>query len=134
MKKIALWSACICLILGFAICPAAAETSGTNAPQNNRNLSSPEAAWNYFKTAMLLGNYDMALECCCPENNKFVQRITKFGEIKTRKVFMSVTSIEKIFQDKDTAKYKVYRDINGTKLTTFVSFAKIGEQWKIASY
>ncbi len=98
------------------------------------NLASPEAAWDHSRTTMLAGNYDVALECCCPDNTKIVERLQKFGKIKTKRVFRRVTSIEKVFQDNKAARYKVHRDVNGTNLTTYVSFARVEDQRKIAGY
>jgi len=132
MQRLIAWSVCFCIISGISL--AHAETLKENTGSNKLNLSSPEAAWDHFKTAMIAGNYAAALECCCPENTDFVQRLTKFGQDKTNRVFRSVTSIEKVFQDNRSARYMVHRSINGTNLTTYVSFAKIAGQWKIASY
>ena len=134
MKRLAVWGVYFCIILGLGISQAQSETLKEDTAVNRLNLSSPEAVWDHFKTAMLKGNYDLALECCCPENNNFVQRLTKFGQVKTNRVFSSVTSIEKVFQDNASAQYKVHRNINGTDLTTYVSFANIEGQWKITNY
>ena len=44
-----------------------------------------------------------------------------------------IKSIEKVYQDEESAKYMLHRDIKGKNFTTYISFAKIDNQWKINS-
>ena len=133
MKRMALISAAVCMIAAPGI--SFSQSEGQATLQQEANLSSPEATWNAFKKAVIQGNYDMALESfCCPEESKKVNRYKKLGAVKTNRIFKKIKSIEKVYQDEDTAKYKLHRDIKGANFTTYISFAKKDNQWKIHRY
>ena len=131
MKKIAALIVTLCMLVAPGI-SFSKSTDQTN--QQGINLSSPEATWNAFKKAIVKGDFDMALECCCPEESKKISRYKKLGAAKTNRIFKSIKSIEKVYQDEETAKYMVHRDIKGKNFTTYMSFAKIDNQWKINKY
>ena len=126
---------CCCTIL-LALCTANAQTEVNSGPTSLEatNLSTPENTWSMFRNALLEGNYDLAMEYCCPDKKKAVTRYKKLGKVKTRRIFRYITSIEKVYQDDNAAQYKINRDIKGKKLTTYMSFAKIDNQWKIDKY
>ena len=132
MKKIAMVFLTICMIIapGISFSPSAAQATS----RQGINLSSPEATWNEFKKAIVGGNYDMALKCCCPEESKKVSRYKRLGSVKTNRIFRTMKSIEKVYQNEETAKYMLHRDVKGRNFTTYISFAKIENQWKINKY
>ena len=131
MKRMALIIVTICMIAAPSI--SFSQSEGQATPQKV-NLSSPEATWNEFKKAVIQGNYDMAVEYCCPGESKKVNRYKKLGTVKTNRIFNTIKSIEKVYQNEDTAKYKLHRDVKGKNFTTYISFAKIDNQWKINKY
>jgi hypothetical protein len=121
-------------MLATCIASAQSEVQGINASSQEENLSTPEETWNQFRKALLEGNYDLAMEYCCPDKNKAVNRYKRLGKVKTSRIFKNIKSIEKVYQDDDVAQFMVHRDIKGKNLTTYMSFAKIDNQWKIDKY
>ena len=134
MKNILALISCCCIMLATCIASAQSEVQEKNASFQEKNLSTPEETWNQFRKALLEGNYDLALEYCCPDSNKAVTRYKRLGKVKTSRIFKKITSIEKIYQDDDVAQFMVHRDIRGKNLTTYMSFARIDNQWKIDKY
>ena len=132
MKKVTMAFLAICMIVapGIYFYPSAAQATS----QLGINLSSPEATWNEFKKALVGGNYEIALKCCCPGESKKVSRYKRLGAVKTNRIFRTMKSIEKVYQDEETAKYMLHRDVKGRNFTTYISFAKIDNQWKINKY
>ena len=131
MKRIAALIVTLCML----VAPDISFSKSTNqTTEQGINMSSPEATWNAFKKAVVQGNYDMALECCSPGESKKISRYKKLGTVKTNRIFKTIKSIEKVYQDEETAKYMVHRDIKGKNFTTYMSFAKIDNQWKINKY
>jgi hypothetical protein len=131
MNKIAAIIVTLCMMAAPGI---SFSQSTVQATEQGVNLSSPEVTWNEFKKAIVEGNYDMALECCCPGETKKINRYKKLGSVKTSRIFRAIKSIEKVYQDEETAKYMLHRDIKGKNFTTYISFAKIDNQWKINKY
>ena len=134
MKKIPTLISCCCIMLATCIAYAQPEAQERNTSSQEINLSTPEQTWNLFRKALLEGNYDLAMECCCPDKSKAVIRYQRLGKVKTSRIFRKITSIEKVYQDDDVAQFMIHRNIKGKKLTTYMSFAKIDDQWKIDKY
>ena len=130
MKRIAALIVTLCMI----VAPGIAFSKSADQTAEQVNLSSPEATWNAFKKAVVQGNYDMALEYCCPGESRKINRYKKLGSVKTSRIFKTIKSIEKVYQDEEKAKYMLHRDIKGKNFTTYISFAKIDNQWKINKY
>lgn len=53
---------------------------------------------------------------------------------KRESIVQSMQELKKIHLQKDTAKYKLTRNSNGSLLSTFVYFEKIDDEWKIKNY
>ncbi|NOQ67408.1 MAG: hypothetical protein GQ556_09380 [Desulfobacterales bacterium] len=53
---------------------------------------------------------------------------------KREGIVQSMQELKKIHLQKDTAKYKLTRNSNGSLLSTFVYFEKIDDEWKIKNY
>jgi len=134
MKRLAVWITCFSMMLGLSISVAQSETYQEKTAQQELNLSSPESTWNEFRNTVTAGNFTLAEACFYSSENRTVKRYKKLGKVKANRVFKTIKSIEKVYQDEDSAKYMVHRDINGKNLTTYVSFAKIDDQWKIDKY
>ena len=131
MKRIAAVIITLCMIVTPGI---SLSKSIDHKTEQQVNLSSPEATWDAFKKAIVQGNYDMALECFCPGQSNKVNRYKKLGTVKTQRIFKAIKSISKVYQDEETAKYRLLRDIKGKNFTTYISFAKIDNKWKIDKY
>jgi len=131
MKRIAALIVTLCMLVAPGI---SFSKSTDQTTEQGINMSSPEATWSAFKKAVVQGNYDKALECCSPEESKKISRYKKLGAVKTNRIFKTIKSIEKVYQDEETAKYMVHRDIKGKNFITYMSFAKIDNQWKINKY
>jgi hypothetical protein len=58
----------------------------------------------------------------------------KMRESKRMRILQAITSIKKVYQTEDWAKYKIIRDVNGVDVSSYVYFAKIDDLWKIDHY
>ena len=132
--RVILFIFCLGIVFGSPLVQAQPDMQERIDSQDTLNFSTPEATWQQFKNAMIAGDLDLALACCCPGSNRLLNRYKKFGKVKASRAFRSVKSIEKVHQDDASTQFRVNRDINGTQFTTYISFAKIDDQWKINKY
>ena len=96
MKRIAALIVTLCMLVAPGI---SFSKSTDQTTEQGINMSSPEATWNAFKKAVVQWNYDMALECCSPGESKKISRYKKLGTVKTNRIFKTIKSIEKVYQD-----------------------------------
>ncbi len=95
MKNILALVCCCCIMLATCIASAQSEVQGINASSQEENLSTPEETWNQFRKALLEGNYDLAMEYCCPDKNKAVNRYKRLGKVKTSRIFKNIIPLKK---------------------------------------
>ncbi|MDX2433327.1 MAG: DUF4878 domain-containing protein [Desulfobacterales bacterium] len=97
-------------------------------------FATPEQTWSQFKAAILEGDFDTAHKCCTDSKTKGILKFKKMTAEKRESIVQSMQELKKIHLQKDTAKYKLTRNSNGSLLSTFVYFEKIDDEWKIKNY
>ncbi len=133
MKRAAAVLSCL-LILAFFHFSLAIANSNNSKTLEEHAFATPEQTWDYFKSAILSGDFDTAHKCCCQDETKSVLRFEKMDAAKRKSIVDSMGKLEKIVQEENTAKYKLPRTSKGATFFTYVYFAKENGDWKIAGY
>jgi hypothetical protein len=124
----------ILLLLSLATVHVTWATANTDAGNPSQIFATPETTWTNFKKAILNSDFDTARNCCCEEKVSGVRKYEKMNLEKRKEIFSSMQELQKVQQHNNTAKYKLTRNINGSKLFSYVYFKKINNEWKIENY
>jgi hypothetical protein len=134
MKRTTYLLICTTLLIAALVSPGQSNTNkdmSLKGSPADQQFSSPEQTWTLYKNALLQGNYELAIKCCCPDKTKQVLIFERMSELKRQRILQNMISIEKISQQKDKAKYQMVRKVNGVDVISYVYFARIDNEWKI---
>jgi hypothetical protein len=98
-------------------------------------LSSPESAWAYHRQALMKGDIEAALACFMPNAaGKYRAFYEALGKNELREIATAMGPIERISQDKWSAKYRIRRRQMGQDITYYLYFVNFFDNWRIDQY
>ena len=100
----------------------------------DKRFSSPEKTWETYRSALIAGDIDLALECYVPGQWQHKKILTVLGNEKVKGLGREMGKIEKITASETRAEYMIKRKQKGTEITYWIYFQNIDGEWKIQEF
>jgi hypothetical protein len=111
------------------------------SPENNNiippdpRFASPDMTWNLYKESLVKGDLESVLQCLSPNYALIQQQIFQpLGKEGMKKIGLEMRPIQKVKQDKETAKYRIRKNEKGKEITYYIQFINIEGNWKIDAF
>lgn len=100
----------------------------------DKRFLTPEDTWDTYKSALLKGDVDSALECFTVDAQPRYRKVFEIlGRKEMKKIARDMQQIHQRHIGKDGAKYVILRKEKGQEISYFITFYKIYDEWKIES-
>jgi hypothetical protein len=97
-------------------------------------LSNPVKTWELHKQAVIAGDFSLIQKTLTRPDHPLLEIFEMLDQEKRRELVQEMRPIERITQDDERAKFRIYRKIKNDEITFYVYFIKVFGEWKIDDY